>query len=115
MVDRNGSPFLASGKLLLHITYVRCPKEHEYVARLAPPVALLKGVSGLFDQVTLYMVLDQPYDRRAFLKIQRRWLCECDYDTQMQTACRPTFESWHDVQMFAVPHSGRGVHNVLVP
>lgn len=51
-----GASFLASNDVRLDMSYVRCPKGREYVARLWTLVVSMKGANGLSDQVDVYPV-----------------------------------------------------------
>lgn len=107
--DRNGSSFLGSNEVRLDMPYVPCPEKREYDARLSTLVVLLKSVCGSSDQVHIFTVMDRPYNELIFLKNLSRSVCDCEFERQMRTSCRPAFVGCFDVQMLAAPLSDSGL------
>lgn len=68
LFGRTVSTFTASGEVQLDMTYIKCPSAREHVARLSTPLVLLKGVSGLSDQMDVFTALMRLYDVTPFLE-----------------------------------------------
>lgn len=95
------------------MSYARCPEQRECVARLLALLAWLKGVSDLPNRVNFYSVLYRPNDVFPFAASLHHWGRDCYFERRMRTSCCPVSAGRHNVEMSAVPATGRSPRKAL--
>lgn len=78
-------------------------------------LVLLQVVSNFSNRVDVNTVLRRSYDVKSCFKKRGRWGRDCGFKHRMRTTRRSVVASWHIVEMYDVPPSGRGPLYTSVP